>query len=260
MAVESLLVTIINKSGITLTRQDENNFDKIFDKANQGIKKIKKDDAVELPYKTVITNKVHKLRNGACHSGNIPGPEDNNLALGYTEEFLKDTFELCFDKAFDEVFLADIIEYPEISKYFKEAEVALEVNDLNSLTVALATSFTVFNKTVTSELPGWLKPMGLELVSTPFDDDHEKTRAIEELVQSVSTLRIFTLFLSLGATLQDLTLFIEKFPVVNFSVGGNVTGLHHSGKKPTVDECVHLMNALYNMILAYQSNSRLTCQ
>ncbi len=257
-AIEYFLVTIIHQADIKLPRKDENNFDSIFENANIGLKKIR-NNSIELPHKTVITSRVHKVRNGACHSGNIPSTESINTALIHTETFLNETFKLCFNKAFGEVFLADMIEHQEICKYFKKAEVAMEENDLESLTVELATGIQIFKNKVTSELPGWLKQMERTDVSTTLDDNQRIQTALGDIVESVCLLRNFTVFISLGFTFHDLTLFIAKFPIINLSVSGNILGVHHGRIKPTMSECVHLMNAFYNMILSYQSSNKSIC-
>jgi hypothetical protein len=251
-AIESCLCTVIVALDKNVKNLSNLKFRELFTKADlatqNAIKRDMPEGSVFQPFEYGITT-MHKIRNSAQHEGIIPSEEELKRCIIYCEDFLKRTFLRCFTINYDEVYLADVILYNDVRKYFKEAEDAFSKNDLEGTTVGLAKCYKFLQKHMSKNFP-WESELEALIQADPYDADSNKTNKIVDLIKYVDNK---VNILGSGSKLLDYKLFQEKAPVVNISYGGEITGCYLKTTEISKEDCIRMFDFVYNMILAHQT-------
>lgn len=202
-----------------------------------------------LPYKTEVLN-IHNNRNFVQHTGSIPSQEDVVRFIKHSEDFLEAAFLYCFNKNYNEIFLADIIEFDDVRQFFKEAEEAFLKDDISEAVVALAKSFKFLEIHMDSNLP-WTNDIALS--SWP-EGEIPASNAIKETIGMVEHVNTKINIVAYGCKPQDYDLFQKIMPVVNVTVGGKIM-VHNRViiNEITKEETLRMFNFVFNMIVADQS-------
>ena len=247
-AIEQFLHTVIMELGGLLNNPNEAKFNSITNKANAEVQRVYNKD---LPRRSEIYQ-IHVSRNLSQHLGSTPSDNDLKRFERHAEAFLRESFKLCFQKDFDEVFLGDIIIFEDVKEYFINAERALSSDSgdkYKNALVELATSFEFLKGHIHDRLP-WENVEVLNLRIFKQDDDGFN---VEEFLGLFDKVCHNINILASGGKLQDYEHFQKIAPIVNIAVAGNIAGIHHKTNDISKEDCIRAFNFVYDTILTTQS-------
>lgn len=275
-SIENFLNTIISEYNAFLRNPYNATFKDIFDAAKNKIKdQLDKD----LPLQQELFF-IHKLRNSAQHDGVIPAESELEKAVIYSEDFLRQSYKLCFDKNFDEVFLSDIILEEYIREYFKKAEIAFSRKEFDWAIVYSGISFKFLRKIQAGKRTEFDVRLNLaRLIRGNFKGEENYRKkidgkiegAINSIFEQIEYLDDKVSILSMGGNLNDYNLFKKLTPAINYF--GKVTTrrkmpyTYYFGDdkfeivktsseqdNPSKADCLRVMNFVYSSIISTQSS------
>lgn len=155
---------------------------------------------------------LNKARVYFKHYGILPDVSEGRKFSTYAEDFLRETMELFFDKDFDEISLADLIQDAGIRKVVKEAEKSNSDGDFDACMVACAKADQMISKKVRSIIPEL--PHGFTDFGMLFD--RERASMARSWVQVLDSylrgLRHFSIATTMNIKLPDYVRFHAVVP------------------------------------------------
>lgn len=262
-AVEHFLHTLIVEYNITKLKSPLNaRFKEIFDACNDEIKNVLNK---ELPLRTAVLA-IHNLRNIAQHDGTIPSESEIQKSVIYCEDFLVQSYNLCFNKNYEEVFLAELIIDDDVRKHFREGEIALSKEQYQDAMAHIGLSFHLLRFHEEKLLPyrsGISSFSGFRLsniVSRIIDKDKrhrssEFKNLLDSILKEIEYVDDKVNILSVGGKLQGYNLFKKITPHYNIFPSGKFETIYtkREQKNPQKSECFRVMNFVYNYIINSQS-------
>ncbi len=190
-------------------------------------------DKRELPFRANMLT-LNKARVNFKHHGTLPAIGEAERFSAHTEQFLRDTTRLFFDRDFDDISMVDLVRNEKVRGKLKEAEAQLAVaefgNCINSCAVAekwVSSSFEYLIHRVDSG------PVNIGSALAGGHQGQQVDIAIRRLLECISQIRAFTIANLAGRRLSDFAVFVRIAPTVQESFGGSVTfvrtGAHKLG-------------------------------
>jgi hypothetical protein len=262
-AIEHFLHTLMIEYNVAKLKNPLNaKFKEIFDASNDEIKNVLKK---ELPLKTAIFT-VHNLRNIAQHDGIIPSDSELQKSVIYCEDFLMQSYDLCFNKNYEEIFLAELIIDDDVRNHFREGEIALSKENLKDAMAYIGLSFHFLRLHEAKVLPyrsGISSFSGFRLsdiVSKIIDKDKRHRASgfnnlLDSILKEIEYVDDKVRILSVGGKLQDYFLFKKITPHYNIFASGKFEIIYTKSEQanPEKSECIRVMNFVYNYIINSQS-------
>jgi hypothetical protein len=275
-SIENFLNTVIGEYNASLRNPYNASFKIIFDAAKNKIKDLLNKD---LPLQQELFF-IHKLRNSAQHDGVIPAKNDLEKAVIYSEDFLRQSYKLCFDINFEEVFLSDIILDECIREYFKKAEIAFSEGNFYWAIVFSGISFNFLRKIQAGKQTRFDVRLDLASIVRGHSKGEENYRrkidgkiegAINSIFQQIEYLDDKVSILSMGGNLNDYNLYKKLTPAINYfgkvTTKRNVLNTYYFGDdkfeivktspeqdNPSNADCLRVMNFVYNSIIGTLSS------
>lgn len=204
---------------------------------------------------------VHELRNDAQHQGVIPSADEVQKSINYTESFVRSVFKSAFDKEFDELMLADMIENEEIQNLIKEAEKALGEDKFEDSIIASAKAF---QKALLIEItrrpyisrPSYFIEFDVEDIGRKLglDDAFRGLgRHFRDIREWIEHLEGQLEAIALGCDLRQYLRFKQKSPHMDVAIGGEIHVSAPRDWHPTKDDCVEVLDFVFNTLLRWQS-------
>lgn len=204
---------------------------------------------------------IHQLRNDVQHNGVIPSVEEVQKAINYAESFVRSVIKSAFDKEFDELMLADLIEDAEIRNLIKEAENALTENRFKDSITASAKAFKKASLAEKRKRPyrRRLSPfVGFDVERAGEkiglkDAFRELARFFENVKEQIEYLEEQMDVISLGGDLRRYLRFKQKSPIVTAVVSGELVVHAPPNWEPIKEDCVEVLDFVFNTLLRWQS-------
>jgi len=262
-AIEHFLHTLIIEYNVTKLKSPLNaKFKEIFDASNDEIKNVLKK---ELPLKTAVFT-VHNLRNIAQHYGTIPSESEIQKSVIYCEDFLLQSYNLCFNKNYEEVFLSELIIDDDVRKHFREGEIALSNEKYKDAMAHIGLSFHLLRFHEEKLLPYRSSIRSFsgfrlsDIVSRIIDKDKrhrssEFKNLLDSILKEIEYVDDKVSILSVGGKLQDYNLFKKITPHYNIFPSGKFETIYTKSEQenPERSDCFRVMNFVYNYIINSQS-------
>jgi len=131
-AIEIFIWTLVKKFDAQVTKGTP--FLQYFDKIKQAPGNKNKDG---LPYKGKIIA-LNTARVNFKHYGNLPDPSEAQKFRGYTEDFLRVSFEKFLGEDFDQISLSSLIRFDDVRKHVQIAEKKLKEENYTESAIELA--------------------------------------------------------------------------------------------------------------------------
>lgn len=259
-AIESFLHTVVTELGGSFKNSDYVSFKELFNVANTQTNALR---GKPLKLAKEVSD-IRSLRNNAQHNGHIPSESSLNRAIVYGEDFLRHSFDLCFDKNYDEIFLADVIKNSEVMGHFKEAEKALSEERLEDVPPALGKCFYLFRKDFEDKRQREEKRFdvfGMEFSAEGVLDnnyreaklEHSIRAALQPIIERLNAVIEELDIIAIGARLDEYELFRKFVPFVNQTGDGKFyCGYGYQKLEANKSNCLRSLNFLYNLIIKSQ--------
>ncbi|MFH1011399.1 MAG: hypothetical protein V1784_09240 [bacterium] len=260
-AIEHFLNTVIYELRGKTKNAGDPKFQNLIDGANAALEnhgKQKMDSEANIL-------RVHRIRNNAQHLHQIPSSDDVSDARVYTRDFLTNSFQLCFSKVFDELFLADAIESGDVKQHFGEAEKALDKDDTKKSMEELGICFWFIESHFLAEDYEFRWDLdnsfvrSLSRVLSRIPDSSGEARQVEvqldkfigRINHELDYLRDRVMILSIGGNMPDYQLFRRIVPRVGRTGDGRFR-VFHLDAQPSKEACLRALIFIYDLILAIQ--------
>jgi hypothetical protein len=174
--------------------------------------------ALPLKYKM---SKLNEVRDSFKHSGNLPDVSRSHGFCDDAEEFLREATRRFFDKDFDTISLADLIEDSQVRQVIKEAETSMRRGDFEECLKECAKADRIASGTIVRiapELPGSFRHF-----SSLFDRPKSSFAGswVHMLDSYLRGLRHFSVAVALKLNLPDHIKFHSMIPDAVRSADGS---------------------------------------
>lgn len=207
---------------------------------------------------------LHETRNNAQHKAVIPSISSIERFLIYSSDFLRESYMLCFNLSFDEMYLTDAIMNAEIRKIMRQAEECMQKKESENSVENSAWAFAVLLREK-QKYEGWRKKIDpffqfkLDDIcrGLAFQDKHCAEPRLKEMFESIISeieyLNNMLDILSLGANIREYLFFKKNAPGVNLAMDGTPHFWTFGAIDYNVAKCSRIFNFVYNLILSWES-------
>lgn len=206
-AVELLLWLIVKEFSIDVKETEA--FTSMLDKVEKHLDTQGK----KLPYRAKILE-LNKARVNFKHYGNLPASSEAAKFRGYTESYLRTAFDICFQKDFDDISMADLIRPDIIRQFVKEAEKHFANQDYQKCVDEIAKAKSLLFTSIKIYLPE--VDHNLKFASTTFETQFRSQAAdvFNYIYEYMSKLRTMAIINACDVSMKDFVRFEARLPHV----------------------------------------------
>ena len=222
---------------------DNTSFTKFFDFVEKA---PKNKESKKLPFKAKMLE-LNKARVNFKHYGNLPDISEAKKFQGYSEEFLRVSFNEFFNLDFDSISLSQLIPFDDVRDSVESAEKALLDNDLNLAACELAKGKAQLFDKFAKYLPAIDNSLRnadqfLEM------GKGRSARVFHDLSNYLDTLRNINLVALCGVSINEYLVMQKSLPSTTQTIDGT-WNYFFFGPEPSVDDAKQIINIIINLAL-----------
>lgn len=205
----------------------------------------KNSESKKLPFKAKILE-LNKARVNFKHYGNLPDISEAKKFKGYTEEFLRVSFNDFFDADFDSISLSQLIPFDDVRISIESAERELSQNNVKDAACELAKGKTqLFNK-FSKFLPEVDRNLKDADRIIERSGNISGIRVFAYLAEYLNTLRNINLVALCGVSIREYLLMEKALPRAYQTMDKK---WHYTflSSEPSVDDSNKIINIIINL-------------
>ena len=245
-AIEIFIWTLVKKFDAQIT--EKTSFLQYYDKIKQAPGNENKD---ELPHKGKILE-LNKARVNFKHYGILPDPSEAQKFRGYTEDFLRVSFEKFFGEDFDEISLSSLIGFEDVKKHVQIAERKLKEKNYTESATELAKARKLLFDKLDRSIPK--VDYNLKRVSNLFNRQAQSdaSKIFNYLYNYLNILRSLNIINMCGVSINDYSKIEMILPKANQTMNGkfHITHFKAMYSKEDIDFSISF---IINLSLKIQS-------
>jgi hypothetical protein len=173
----------------------------------------------ELPHKAKILE-LNKARVSFKHYGNLPDASEAQKFRGYSEDFLRISFERFFNEDFDKISLSSLIKFADVKEYVQKAERKYEEKNYQESATELAKA----RKLLLDKLDRYIPKVDYNLKSaSSLFDRQARSHASDTfnyLYNYLDMLRSLNIINMCGVSINDYAKFKTILPSAHQTMDG----------------------------------------
>lgn len=207
-AIELILWLIIKEFSIDVKETEA--FTSMLDKVEKHLDTQGK----KLPHRAKIIE-LNKARVNFKHYGNLPASSEAAKFRGYTESYLRTAFDICFQKDFDDISMAELIRLDSVRQFVKESQKHLTNQDYQKCVDEIAKAKLQLFSSIKIYLPEVDHNLKNSDIAFETQFRSQGAHVFNYIYEYMNMLRKVALVNACGVSMKDFARFEARLPYVS---------------------------------------------